>query len=516
MARYAINRRYYTDAVFMASCWAGCFINSTNFVAPGSEIMVIDGDPDSIGYQRKYGHRQAIRADGTPYWHMWNSGDDPTEQANCDAMLKSLSDGGVGVIEFFWFPTAALWAASPPPGGLVISDAFHVIERYLASPYKPRIKWHLLIEQLAMATDADQPVPGRLRGGNFANFTTFVASLGPLMSDDQHFKVGGKPVITLYDDNSGLNGVWDVTHKNAIVTECQDTLGVDPYLVQGNWQSPQVTALGTNAVSAYAGIIQSPTAAPNTYAWVLAGDRVYRQMTGVTVYSFKTIAQSIDSRPWHGDVGNWTDIPIRTEWEQNLRTAMQQAALDGGPHVVYLYSTGEVGEAGAFLPTAQLVARSEATVNPLGIYLDVLRDIRSNVYRRQYWDQYHGWSFNVDVVRVGAWSLIKDQVGIADPTTGSFQYSSARSSTNGNTWKLAPARATTRFMIFGTMGPTYGSVEFSLDGGAYGAPVSLVSVSDIYNQLLYDSGPLSPGLHNVTLRVTGKVDVSEGRSYVSR
>lgn len=512
--KYTIKKKSYGDALYIANCWPGCFIKHIQFFSTADNTLLADDSAsDSVGWQTKYGFRQPTRADGTPFWGMTNLGDQPTEQANMDSMLTSLIDAGVKALTIWWYANPALWAASPPPGGIVISDAHAVIERYLSSSLKSQIKMCVTIDSLMMSSDASNTVPGRLgTGGGWLNEASFANDVASICTDPNYLTINGRPVIILFNSSSNP---WTLAHANVIRTAVTTATGQNPYLLNGNWDFTQASSCGLDAVAAYGGLNGSPTSPAVPYTTVIANDRTLRFSTAA--YTFKEVTSAIDSRPWHNDGGNYTDLPTRSQWELNLRTAVQQAIFDNFQHALIMYSLGEVGEAGAFLPTPQLKARSEFDTNPLGIYLDVLRDtLFTNTVRTSYWDHYHPQWSHADITRTGSWTLVGNQRG-SSSAASAFMYFVMRSSTADDVISLAPALETTRLVVRGTLQPGGGSVAFQLDGGGYGSPVSLSSGSALYNQVLYDSGDLAAGLHRVDLKVvSGQVDIDELRSKTFR
>lgn len=492
------------DVIIMPSSW-DAWVNGDNLTIDFgvAATMYNSGFPSDITL--KYSFRAPLKSDGTAWLNNWHY-----DQSVFDDQLAQLAKFGAGR----WilaYPNRADISSGVIP---FVSDIYdNSIARWLASPNKNLAPLALVI----FSDWASYDVSGN--PGTWLNYSAFVTRWVSLCGDARYLRltyggVANRPLIGLYDSQ---NKWQDNLSRLTTLTNAVTAAGMGaPVYCQMNADATASNAIGCQYITAYI-----PNIAANTQSSFLTMAKNCKKQNltgGATASRTGYLAQKFDNRP-RSSANPWADTPLYTESEQLWRDtfATARAAVRANPNaLVHMNSLSEIDESGPFFMTAQ--DQPEGVNTPtLGPSVDAVVNVWTGAFPATYTDYYMAWSFHADVggSLPAGWAIVQGLPGTAGGLTGSREYAVIRNTTttNARTWTTK----TTRFRVWGTLGPGLGHISFIVDGGA------TVDVNQDdgggttrYNQLLFDSGALSNASHTLAVnRVSGQAEfcrVGAGRS----
>lgn len=459
---------------------------------PGLMLPQTDSDLNNTFF----GFRQPLRIDGvTPYWYYQGTGDPATEQAIVDEHIAMMSDAGLKAVVPLYFtrPEDITLSNQGTPAQAVIWQWFNY---YMSSQYKSRMKFAVMCTSRFASFDANSgPQPQYpVSFGTFLNLPDMATYWASLMLDPQYLRnKDGWPYFYIYNDPGGP---WTSTHLSIIRSAAQAVGFPNVRFVNPNENATLAASLGTQMTSY--GPNSSVFTGQNSFQTQVDKDRSFWAISP-TIAKQVGITLVNDGRVVRGTSTWWVDRATYSELENHIEQTFAYARISRvqvPDHVVQAYSGGEWAEGGDFFFTRQTVNLGVNTPTR-GINLDAYHNVVNGTYPPAYWDWYHAGSKNSQIVRTGTWTLT---IGIANgggSNPAPFDFSEIRASAAA-TLTFSPNFVRDQIQLFASKGPTYGTFNLQLDGGA----PSLIVLTDAvtsYNNLVYDSGPLAPGTHTLTL-----------------
>jgi hypothetical protein len=225
-----------------------------------------------------------------------------------------------------------------------------------------------------------------------------------------------------------------------------------------------------------------------------------------------------DGRP-RGVNGNDVDPRTYIQAEAILRKQIQYATsqLTSNPlNAIYIANASERDESSSLMPTPQI--RGFGPTSFRGPYLDAIQNALNKSYPAPVWVAYVGRTLHADIARVNWATLVQD---LTDGG-GACQYEELQTSTAGATYTIAPALACDRIVVYSSKGPTYGTMNAALDGGAptlctqtdgsitrtFNSPIVLSDSGFTLGAPAFDTGALTPGAHSLVMtRASGTVGI---------
>lgn len=472
----------------------------------GSGLMVPTDDSDNNNTQ--FGWQQPIMKDGTPYWYYQNTGNAAREQQIITEQIDMLADAGVKAINFFYYVrTPELVFANGIP---VSEKIFHWFDLYQSSPSKPKVKFCLTALSLYASFDDTSATFIPVTQGSWKNLPTMAAYWCSLMQDPQYLRDrNGNPILYMY--NVTVN--WDATRKTVIDTAATNAGLTIKYVMLDH--NTTVAANFGSTIASYGPTGNGLATGQNSYQTQINKDRTINQIAAADSFTRHTgMTLFINGRPTQETGGfGWADSATYTEAEAHLsRTFGYARAVKNNMNnnaAVYAYAAAELAEGGPFFPTRQSSLRGPNTPSR-GVWLDALYNVSRGIRLKQYTDHYTADSLHADITRPsGTWTLTTSLHNGGGSNIGAYEFKEQRTSSAGGQWKIAPALACTRIRIYGPTGAAFGGFNAQVDAGGQ-TPVSQTAGSTTFNVLLFDSGPLTKGLHSVTITQTsGTISLDE-------
>jgi hypothetical protein len=509
----------------LINSWDAWVKGQTAVFGVATNMIDDPGAPTSI--TTRYGYRAPRKSDGSAYpdnWYLLGSSEgDAAEQAVFLDQQEML--GAVGAMRMIlWYPNRADVSVGPVPDASDIYDAS--VARYLAmtTANQNLSKFCLSLQPAFAAYDGNNP-------GTWGNYTAFVNSWVTLALLEQYLKVTllgvpNRPVFGMY--YSGISNDWHLNlARVTTLTNAITAAGLGPpvymFLGTSGAMATRVTASNTLGAQYFTGYLPGFGAGHQPWksldAPASTGCKAYDNPSGLNAGRALEMSHCVDNRP-RNSANPWTDLPTYTELEQfeRDRYATARSARRTNPNAfLSRYSACEIDEAMVFFPSEQTLA--ESVNSPArGIFLDAMANVRNRTFPSTYTDAYMAWTFHADVGASlpAGWAIVQDLAGTAGGLTGSDQYAVIRNTTTTDprTWTTV----TTRYRVYGTLGPGLGHIGFSLDGaGAVDVNQDDGGPTTRYSQLLYDSGPIANTSHTLAIaRISGQAEFSKVRAGRSR
>lgn len=509
------------DVLPLVSSFDGWVKNKTAGFGIATNMIDDPGAPTSI--TTRYGYRAPRKSDNTAYpdnWYLLGSTPgNAAEQATFRDQQMML--GEIGAPRWIlWYPRRADIGVGPVPNESDIYDAS--IGRYLAMSVADQnlSKMALVLQPNWAAYDGNSP-------GTYGNYTAFVNNWVALAIRDQYLRVsfGGianRPVIGLYWISASTDWNLNLARVTTLTTAMTTAgLGTPCYIfISGNGTvAARVAASNTIGCQYFTGYLPSIGAGHVAYTGLVAGCKALDNASGLNAQRCLEMAHEVDNRP-RNSANPWADQPLYTELEQFERdryALARSAPFVNANRFTHTYSADEIDEGMVFFPSEQTIADG-VNAPSRGIFLDAKANVRNRAFPAVYTDAYMAWTFHADVAASlpAGWAIVQDLSGPSGGLTGSDQYAVIRNTTTTNprTWTTK----TTRYRVYGTLGPGLGHIGFSLDGGLQ------VDVNQDdgggttrYSQLLYDSGAIANATHTLAVaRISGQSEFSKVRAGRSR
>lgn len=495
------------DVLTLGMSWPAWVRGKTAAYGVATSMINDPGAPDSI--LTTYGYRQYVGSDGTdPNWYYLLTGDAAAEQvrANDQAMMLAKINMARG---YLWYPRAVDISVGPPTDESYIYDAG--IGLYLTGP-KPHKFW-LILQDGKAAYDGNTPPTW----GNFD--PAFVDNWVTLFQDRQYVRIsfGGisnRPVVGLYKGTSATH--WDLAHL-AIIDAAAAAAGLGaPIYGQMNGIVADANALGCLWITKYLALPAGSGQQP--YSAQVTADQAVDVLSGSLQQRWFVTHHCSDNRPRPSGYTSWSDTSTYTEIETHLRQryAMSRGnfQLNSG-HVVTASNIDEVDESGPFFPTDQLFWLGVNSPN-WGLYLDAWLNVLYERYPAVYDDHYAFWAESATIGRTGTgWALVQSLTGPSGGATGAYQYSENVSTTVGDSFLWTSPYNVTRIQFVGRKYPAGGT--FNMHHDAVGDTLVDQSAGGTsYEQVLYDTGVLTAGVHTLSGTVVTGCSASRIIATVSR
>jgi hypothetical protein len=413
-------------------------------------------------------------------------------QAIVDAeILDAYNAGGPNLFWMFdWYPTDAMLGADGPQDASTIDTAYNA---YLASPNKSKIKFALMVAPTWLGWP----------NNTFAHAQAQYDYLATIMADSQYLKIGGQPVLFVYEVLNSTNlpqAQWTqlkaTTGAIFAVSAADSVSSIQNYSLQaGTTYGPNPSLPGGSSRTAW-----SAQATADSNGWgAVPGAQCAVSLTPVQ-----------DRRP----IGTTTyrDQPTQPEWMRHLRNARNftQAGV-GAPKLGLIYSHSEVAEGGPF--------NSIQETSPTTTY--------SRYYDAMGWElggiaRPASYVYEISLSNVGG-SVTHSGTGWVthQPTPGQFGTAGVSGAHDSDEEWSSTANDTITFaheMMFqlaitGTSGPDTGKFSVSIDGGAP-VTVDTYAASPTVHATLWTSSILLTEAHTVVITVLGTKNASSSGTTV--
>jgi len=469
--------------------------------------MINPADPDSI--KTRFGYRQQMNQDGVPYWYTEGTGDLAQEQSNFDGEQLILAEAGAGTIvramDFYptddlivsgsnWDPSSTIWIAG-----------FH---RLQTSIYKDLTRFCLILISAWCKMDVNG-TPAQTTG-TWLNLPNFISYLLSTVIQQPGYLIlkGNRPLIILFD---ATGNDWDATHVNRITTAVQAAGYGAPVYVECNERTSQIVPLGLEGITSYGPSGGTPTGATNQhvpYSAQITADRA-NFLKLANSKAFPPLTVDNDARPDRGEppLSYYADAPVWSELYQHVRDWFAFVRMNAtiNPDMCGLwFSWNEWAEGGDTGPTAQTRFLGPFA-SGVGYKLETLMAVANSIEVTSAWDHHRAYTLHASIVRSAGWTMVQD-LWDHSGEGAAFAYAEMQSSTIGATITINPvatdgsALTVDAFELWGSIGPGLGSFNVAIDGGAP-VLVSLSAVSLQRSQRVFQSGPLTPGVHSLVLTV---------------
>ncbi len=507
------------EALIVGACFNGAYQGlAANWwwgggTGVGSGLMVPVDNSDTNA--TLVGFRWNERKDGSHYWYMQNTGDEALNQQTVDEWIDMFAFAGVKVLNIlYYFRLVDI----PSRNGVPVSTFIYPwIDYYMASKNKHKVKFALGIISLYSSFDANSPTFIPVTVGTWLNLPNMAAYWASLTRDPQYARdsVSGGPLIYTFNATNS----WDATHLATVTSAVVAAGSLTPTYVNLNLQSANVNQITTYGPSgaALSGTQNSYKAQWQKDVAVDQSPGSFPRHQGITFFN--------DGRPVRGAGTYYPDIAVYSELENHINRRLQYArSIRGGVNplnALYMYALLELAEGGAAVPAIQSVLRGVNTPSR-GPILDALYNVTNGKFPRRWTDYHHTcdlYSGNFApnaIVRTGAgWSTTNNINNGGGTNPAPYQFKEQRNSTAGDTWTLTRTNCTA-FRLRGRKGPAYGTFNVTVNGGLP-TLVTQTAVSDSYNQLLFDSGPLPLGTNVISYTpVAGLTATDECEADIER
>lgn len=478
-----------------AQYWWGATISAGDMVpADGSE-----GNATQFGWRQNVFENPLIVPNTG--WYYTKTGDVSREQLIVEEWIDQMADSGVTTINpLYYSRTADLVSYNGIPAS---EQIFHWFDYYLTARNRNRLKFVLMAISLYASFDANSPTFQPVTPGTWLNLPTMSAYWASLMLHPQYLRdVDNKPFLYLYDTQipwtTTRTAVIDTSVANAGITE-----GVR--YVQANHSSAQATALSAE-LSAYGpnSMFLTPF---QQFAYQAQMDRdrtvnqtsfpnAFRNHVGLT---FFTDARAIDnSTLGYEDLATYSEAEAHFERTCGYSRCFARTSMPD--NILYGYAGMEHGEGGCFFPYRDM--KFAANTPTRGVWLEAVKNVKRAYRPATYRDQIHADSKNAAVTRPsGTWTIVNNINNGGAGAPAPYLFREHRSSSAGGRWKVSPPMPVTQINVYGPKGAAYGEFNATTDGGV-ATPVVQTAVATTYDNLLYTTGVLPLGLHNVELTQT--------------
>lgn len=445
-----------------------------------------------------YGNRQYVGSAGIdPSWYLNNTGNAAAEQARKNDELAQLNTV-CGIYFPLWYPASSQITFGPNPPS---PDVTHINTAgrtlYLNSPNKALAKFAYIIASNQASYDGNTP-------HTWQNFVpNFIPQWVQDFQDPMYAKIGNRPIVGLFSNTGGLVP-WDAGHA-ATLTAAVIAAGMGaPYYIQMNADVTNANAIPTDALTAY-GPSGAGLSAPNTrhpFTDLIAKANTIDVLPGLNCARCFTLVHCADSRPRVGPGGGpFSDRATYSQNEQWYTDRYQKARSCfrlNPDHLTFEYNMDELDEGGDYFPTAQSRVRGVNTPS-LGNYLDARHNVLNYRYPTTFDDHVHFATAGSWMVRStpANWTLVQSLTGASGGNTGAWEYSENSNTTAADTWTYTSPYPVTRLVLLGRLFPGGGTFNCHHDAVA-NVLVNQANGVTLYQQVLYDSGVLAPGIHSLT------------------